>query len=334
MKSFSHESVKGIQLMAGIIYSSVLMLSSKNHISDFPQQNVKYPTLSLKQDLIDAAFSGATYGFQKQQEKSLSPGAIRMKKYRIQKELRLQSGEVDECDQCEFKTAKFEAMYRHKREKHMGLEKKCTDCDYTNIYPNRMKKHFNQVHRGIKRKNFEKCRRESCEYAGTTNCLELESHSLFICQKCQLSFERSDSFKFHNEKIHEGVIFKCSYCDVYSNAKKSNLERHVLSKHSENEVKRQRQRRTLKFCEEEGCTYADSNGELKKHMERKHEGIVRFKCHVMNCTFGSSQHKDLRRHAKTHKKESLKIELNDKTHEKESLTCDQEECNVKVSRDA
>ena len=69
-------------------------------------------------------------------------------------------------------------------------------------------------------------------------------------------------------------------------------------------------------------------------MERKHEGIVRFKCHVMNCTFGSSQHKDLRRHAKTHKKESLKIELNDKTHEKESLTCDQEECNVKVSRDA
>ena len=327
-------------MTAGIIYSSVLMLSSKNHISDFPQQNVNYPTLSLKQDLIDAAFSGATYGFQKQQEKrfqkqqekSLSPGAIRMKKYRIRKKLRLQSGEVDECDQCEFKTAKFEAMYRHKREKHMGLEKKCTDCDYTNIYPNRMKKHFNQVHRGIKRKNFEKCRRESCEYAGTTNCLELESHSLFICQKCQLSFERSDSFKFHNEKIHEGVIFKCSYCDVYSNAKKSNLERHVLSKHSENEVKRQR--RTLKFCEEEGCTYADSNGELKKHMERKHEGIVRFKCHVMNCTFGSSQHKDLRRHAKTHEKESLKIELNDKTHGKESLTCYQEECSVKVSRDA
>ena len=333
MKSLSHESVKGTQLMAGIIYSSVLMLSSKNHISDFPQQNVNYPTLSLKQDLIEAAFSGATYGFQKQQEKSLSPGAIRMKKYRIQKEL-MQSGEVDECDQCEFKTAKFEAMYRHKREKHMGLEKKCTDCDYTNIYPNKMKKHFNQVHRGIKRKDFEKCRRESCEYAGTTNCLELESHSLILCQKCQLSFKRSDAFKFHNEKIHEGVIFKCSYCDVYSNAKKSNLERHVLSKHSENEVKRQRQRRTLKFCEEEGCTYADSNGELKKHMERKHEGIVRFKCHVMNCTFGSSQHKDLRRHAKTYEKESLKIELNDKTHGKESLTCYQEECNVKVSRDA
>ena len=266
------------------------MLSSKNHISDFPQQNVNYPTLSLKQDLIDAAFSGATYGFQKQQEKrfqkqqekSLSPNLIRINKGRlkaardrmkkhlkIQTELRLQSGEVDECDQCEFKTAKFEAMYRHKREKHMGLEKKCTDCDYTNIYPNRMKKHFNQVHRGIKRKNFEKCRRESCEYAGTTNCLELESHSLFLCQKCQLSFKRSDSFKFHNRKIHEGVIFKCSYCDVYSNAKKNNLERHVLSKHSENEVKRQRQRRTLKFCEEEGCTYADSNGELKKTHGKK-----------------------------------------------------------------
>ena len=99
--------------MAGIIYSSVLMLSSKNHISDFPQQNVNYPTLSLKQDLIDAAFSGATYGFQKQQEKrfqkqqekSLSPNLIRINKGRlkaardrmkkhlkIQTELRLQSG--------------------------------------------------------------------------------------------------------------------------------------------------------------------------------------------------------------------------------------------------
>ena len=333
MKSFSHESVKGTQLMAGIIYSSVLMLSSKNHISDLQQHNMNYPTLSLKQDLIDAAFSGATYGFQKQQEKSLSPGAIRMKKYRIQKELRLQSGEMDECDQCGFKTAKYEAMYRHKREKHMGLEKKCTDCDYTNIYPNRMTKHFNQVHRGIKRKNFEKCRRESCEYAGTTNCLELESHSLFICQKCQLSFERSDSFKFHNEKIHEGVIFKCSYCEKYLTARKNSLERHVISKHSENEDKRQKQG-TIKFCKEEGCSFKSAYGELKQHMERKHEGIVRFKCHVMNCTFGSSQHKDLRRHAKTHEKESLKIELNDKTHEKESLTCDQEECNVKVSRDA
>ena len=90
------------------------------------------------------------------------------------------------------------------------------------------------------------------------------------------------------------------------NAKKSNLERHVLSKHSENEVKRQRQRRTLKFCKEEGCTYVDSNGELKKHMERKHEGIVRFKCHVMNCSFRSSEHKELRRHAKTHEKRIIK----------------------------
>ena len=91
-------------------------------------------------------------------------------------------------------------------------------------------------------------------------------------------------------------------------------------------------------------------------MERKHEGIMRFKCHVMNCTFGSSAHKDLRRHAKTHEKELLKIELNKnkaskidcdqegcnakvvnikrhaKTHGKESLTCDQ--VKVKVSRDA
>ena len=80
----------------------------------------------------------------------------------------------------------------------------------------------------------------------------------------------------------------------------------------------------------------------------------------MNCSLGSSTLKDLRRHAKTHEKELLKIDTESngnqprisidcdqdgcnasykslksikrhvkKTH-KISVTCDQEECNVKV----
>ena len=167
---------------------------------------MNYPCLSLKQDLIDDVFSGTRYGTQKQvQQTTPLPGAIRMKKYhKMQKQLRLQSGLVEECDQCEFKTSKYEAMYRHKRENHLVQRPKCKECDYSNIYPNRMKTHFNQVHRGIKRIRNKKCRRKSCEFAGTQNCLELKSHSLFSCNKCQLSFESSDSLKYHNNKIHEG----------------------------------------------------------------------------------------------------------------------------------
>ena len=139
---------------------------------------MNYPSLSLKQNLIDEVFSGLKYGTEKQLQQT-SPSRQKMHD-KIQKDLRLQRGLVEDCDQCEYKTSKFKAMYRHKRENHLVLKQKCTDCDYSHIYPNRVKKHFNQVHRGIKRRSYEMCRRESCEYAGTTNCLELESFALYL----------------------------------------------------------------------------------------------------------------------------------------------------------
>ena len=301
---------------------------------------MNYPSLSLRQELIDKVLSGAKYGTQRQtqktpspkyviqrqtqktpspeygiqrpMQKAPSPEANRMKKLRKrQKESRMQNAVVvEECDQCEFKSSQFKAVYRHRREKHLVTKQKCTDCGYSNIYPNRVKTHFNRVHRGEKRRRYEKCRRESCAYAGTTDCSELQIHSQWFCKQCQLYFVRSESFKSHNDQIHEGLIFSCAYCDEYENAKKSNLERHILSKHSSENTKIQkRQNRTVRFCKEEGCTYKDSTGNMKRHIEAKHEGIVRFKCHVMNCRFRSSEHKELRRHAKTHEKESSALNL-------------------------
>ena len=55
--------------------------------------------------------------------------------YHQKKELRSQSGEVEQCDQCDYKTTKYLAMYSHKREKHIGVKKKCTECDYSHVYP-------------------------------------------------------------------------------------------------------------------------------------------------------------------------------------------------------
>ena len=89
--------------------------------------------------------------------------------------------------------------------------------------------------------------------------------------------------------------------------------------------------RKPRFCKEEGCTYIDFNGELKRHIETKHEGIVRFRCHATNCTFGSSQQKDLRRHAKTHEKESSKVSAKWEGKRNDAcVACDQEKCDVKV----
>ena len=244
---------------------------------------MNYPSLSLKQDLIDEVF----YGAQKQLEQTPSPESIRIKKhflafrqrkyYKEQKESRLQNVVVEQCDQCEFQTTKFDALRVHKKVKHCGVKQKCTDCEYFHVYPNRVKMHYNQVHLGIKRERGPqqlKCRRESCEYAGTTNCFELQSHSLFFCEQCELSFERSDSLKWHNDRIHEGLV--------------------------------RRQTKIPRSCKEEGCTYIGHN--LKQHVERKHEGIiVRLKCNVLNCDFETTWTKCLRRHAKVHFPEPLML---------------------------
>ena len=77
---------------------------------------MNYPSLSLKQDLIDKVFSNKKYEIQKELKQTRSSEAIRMKKYRKeQKEQRLQNVVVEKCDQCEYETVKFKAMYRHKR---------------------------------------------------------------------------------------------------------------------------------------------------------------------------------------------------------------------------
>ena len=100
-----------------------------------------------------------------------SPGAIRVKEYhQKKKELLLQSPVLEECDQCGFKTSKYLALYRHKREHHTVLRQKCTECEYSNIYPNRIRQHYQQVHLGMKRSKLSgNCRRKWCEYLGSKN---------------------------------------------------------------------------------------------------------------------------------------------------------------------
>ena len=80
--------------------------------------------------------------------------------------------------------------------------------------------------------------------------------------------------------------------------------RHINSKHQDQGLERIKK---PIVCKEEGCTFVSVYGNLKRHIETKHEGIVRFKCHVMNCSFGSVEQKELRKHIRTHAVESPKI---------------------------
>ena len=289
-----------------------------------------YPSLSLKQELIDKVFSGANNGIKKHLEQTPSPGAIRAKKHhKKQKELRLQNVVVEECDECDYKTSKYMAMYRHKREKHSVPKQTCTDCDFSNIYPNKVKTHFNQVHRGMKRRilNIEKCRKEFCEYAGTSSCLDLQSHSLFFCDQCPLSFKKSWSLKIHTEKIHDGLVFNCEYCET-STVRKENLKKHMDAKHSTANPKRKKTTNGSS-CKEEGCTFiSTSSGHLKRHIETTHEGIItRLKCQVVNCNFETIWISSLRKHARVHLPKE-KLQEIDRT--RTFIDCVEEGCNIKV----
>ena len=145
------------------------------------------------------------------------------------------------------------------------------------------------------------CRRKWCEYCGTKKCAELHEHSLFMCEECKMTFTRSDGLKFHKDKIHLGLIFKCKYCDTYSTARKDSLERHILIKHSDEDRKENESRsKKPRSCTEEGYTYVDLYGSLKRHIQGEHEGII-FKCHIENCNFETSWTKNLKTHIKTHR---------------------------------
>ena len=132
-------------------------------------------------------------------------------------------------------------------------------------------------------------------------CAELHEHSLFMCEECKMTFTRSDGLKFHKDKIHLGLIFKCKYCDTYSTARKDSLERHILIKHSDEDRKENESRsKKPRSCTEEGYTYVDLYGSLKRHIQGEHEGII-FKCHIENCNFETSWTKNLKTHIKTHR---------------------------------
>ena len=125
----------------------------------------------------------------------------------------------------------------------------------------------------------------------------METHMIFFCDLCPLSFERSDHLLFHNRSIHEGLTFRCEHCSTFSRGRKYTLQKHILSKHTEDGLKPQ-----PKFCEEEGCSFSSRDGGLRSHTESKHEGIVKFKCHVMNCKFGTTSDRDSQRHLESRTK--------------------------------
>ena len=217
------------------------------------------------------------------------------------KEIRALSGEVEECNQCDYKTTKVNAMKDHKRVKHVSEKKKCSKCDYSHVYPTKIRTHYKQVHdkiRSLSNQRMHSCKEKSCKDFGTPSCLKIETHSLYLCNLCSyLSINRSDKLKFHVDKVHKGITFKCEHCP-FSNNRKFQFKKHILMIHT----KQESLIKSKAFCIEEGCSYSTVHGDLKRHIATKHVGLIKFKCQVMNCNYASERNREMQRHLEKHQR--------------------------------
>ena len=201
-----------------------------------------------------------------------------------------------ECEKCDFKTSTYNYMYVHNRIKHSDIKHKCTECNYTHAYPTKVRSHYKQVHLGVP-KYKQKCRKESCKDVGTEDCKELQHFNIY-CGQCEFSTKRNDTLKIHTKRVHEGLIesFLCKQCDFITNLK-SSLKRHIAGKHLEETVHEKYK------CDNDGCMYITLyKFKLRTHIETKHEGVVRFRCELMNCAFGTNERRQLKDHTRKHLK--------------------------------
>jgi len=103
---------------------------------------------------------------------------------------------------------------------------------------------------------------------------------------------------FNQNHVNEGALFKCKICD-YSNYRQYNLRRHTQSKQSTT-VNR------IVECSETDCLFESaSSSQLKTHIESKHEGLIRYKCDYMNCSYGTNRRDNLKTHNMVHTGEKV-----------------------------
>ena len=275
---------------------------------------MNYPSLSLEKKQIEDAF-----GIHPNPSLKLQTGRTNVVLKSISS--KFLRNQTNQCEQCEYKTSKYDSMYSHVRVNHTDFRIKCTECNYSHSFQTKVNKHYKEVHLGQKRSRPCRgyiCRKKSCSKFDTKNCTELESHAVISCDKCNFSTITSDRLKFHIksvhdlfsiykceqcnfstvtsdrlnfhiESVHDGIIYKCEHCPSYTAFKRKRAWReHILRKHS----------KTLLTCSDQECEFETRyKRTLKMHIESKHEGVVRYKCDSMNCSYKTNDSKCLKEHS-------------------------------------
>ena len=126
-------------------------------------------------------------------------------------------GDLQKCDKCEYKSAKFYNMRVHIRKVHFDLKHKCAQCDFSHLFPSMVKKHFRIKHLKIGRQ----------KKTTTKNMLE---RKLQRCTNCNSKIKYVSNLRKHKMKQCVEKPHHCTQCN-FASIKSINLKRHIQSKH-------------------------------------------------------------------------------------------------------
>ena len=131
------------------------------------------------------------------------------------------------CDQCYFKSFRFESLKKHKVKAH-NMIVSCKKCNFHSSKWSSIKNHNFRGH------TFLKC--SLCDYTASRKD-SLKGHIrfkhdkiLFDCDICDYKANWKRQLVFHKRSVHENIIFKCIKCN-YENLNKWHLKQHVKSEH-------------------------------------------------------------------------------------------------------
>ena len=177
------------------------------------------------------------------------------------------------CDQCDGMYASKASLYGHKRYIH----------ERAHLLEDNANKegHHQSGARGVENRQIQ-------------NAAAPERKKNFMCDQCDMAFERTPDLFKHKKREHGGSLHACNQCD-YESTQKENLDRHKKREHSgeEEEVIFDVDDRKNLYS----CDHCDLNfpklPQLYNHKKAQHTGALH-SCEY--CDYQATQLENLKRH--------------------------------------
>ena len=162
------------------------------------------------------------------------------------------------CEFCEMKTNQRSNLKKHIMIKHNKERFKCDLCDFTNHNKYVVNRH---------RKDHDRIK------------------DTFECDSCDFRAVNKSTVKIHNDSIHLGLKYPCSFCPYVANSKPA-LAQHVKKTHIKDDK-----------VEEHQCRYCEHKTALKRNLKLHEESIHEGRKHkCAECGKIYSHERGLRKH--------------------------------------